>query len=318
MYPIAFLLAAWVATGTGAIGGVSVIPFEPRWEVRAVAPAAICGLVITWIFAELKLSGLSKLLLQVVSIGLFFWFAVAVAGALYSERLKNPALLLTGWAIVGLISILLVLRNFHSESTEVVGTILFISVFPLLNGIADFASFGLTRYWLRQGTKGNLLIAGIFDAIAAFVILALLGTAMIAAVHFGLPSKTSATPDIATVFKTLADPAFRAEYWWLGFVLLSTILPTLVHAAIAVLALFTLAPKKWRNHIVSLLRQGANQDSQAAKTARVYLVATVSLSAFAPLWLFWQAFTARHGGLDAVIAIFEWIAYTMGAIPQTF
>lgn len=250
--------------------------------------------------------------------------AVAVPGAIavdaISNRLGRQMESHLAWAIAGtglVLAAILITPEFSSgpDGPSGAGFILFVSLLPLINALADFASCGLTRFWLRKGTDGNLMWIGLRDALAGAIIFVALGIAIIAAIHFVRPQDGRPLFDLASLFSGLLDPATRGNYWWLGMMLFSTLLPTLAHATIAVASLFTLAPEKWRHRIADWLHKGSQGDDIAGKTGRLALCALVTLSIWLPALALCYAFTLRHGVLDWAIALFHGFAVWIGAVP---
>jgi len=124
-----------------------------------------------------------------------------------------------------------------------------IGLVPVVNAIFDFGSIGLTRWALRSGLKKvgiNTIVYSMFDLIAALLIFVMLGCFSIAVFHFvnevaaSVPS-SSGVPVIdldshpnRNIFHSLASDPER--HWWLYVTFLSTLLPTFVHASVAVWA----------------------------------------------------------------------------------
>ncbi|PJN96762.1 hypothetical protein CNY89_00625 [Amaricoccus sp. HAR-UPW-R2A-40] len=108
-----------------------------------------------------------------------------------------------------------------------------------MNAWADFASIGLTRWRLRIGVQHNLVANAILDAVAAVLILIALAFAMVATMYLLRTADGVPLYDAAALLADLRDR--RENYWWLAFMLFSTLLPTLAHLAIGAFALFTLA-----------------------------------------------------------------------------
>ena len=245
-------------------------------------------------------------------------FSGAVAVDILSRRVGRPGLLLWLWTVTGLLGACTLVTMAPGLPERPNGSpaamILFLSLLPLLNALADFASCGLTRYWLRRGVAGNLLWAGVRDAFAGAVLFLVLGCAVIATVHFVRPQDGRPLADIGAVFAGLADPATRGSYWWLGLMLFSTLIPTVLHAVVAILAFFTLAPHRWRHATADQLIAGAAGDDMAGKWARANLAVEVTVAIWLPVFVLWYAFTLRFGGLDDAIWLFRGFAVGIGAM----
>lgn len=125
-----------------------------------------------------------------------------------------------------------------------------LGILPVVNATFDFGSIGLTRWALRSGLtevgKKTLLFSG-FDLVAAIMIFIGLGCFFILVFHLVnfVALNVPLTTGIAVVnlnngqedniFHQLAAEPER--YWWLYATLLTTLLPTLVHACVAIWAL---------------------------------------------------------------------------------
>lgn len=189
--------------------------------------------------------------------------------------------------------------------------VLFLGILPLLNAAADFGSVGLTRYWLRKGVNGNLLWNAFRDAVAAFAILVLLGLAMIAAIRFARPLDGRSLVDMQGLFAALRSDAAR-DYRWLYFCFFSTLLPTVLHGAVALFGLLTLVPL-WLSHSIA----GGLRSSDPARGRLASLALSLCLAGAAtlPLFLCW-AVVALFGRpiLDSLLWLFETFAIAIGAL----
>jgi hypothetical protein len=168
--------------------------------------------------------------------------------------------------------------------------VMFLGFLPLLNAWADFASVGLTRWRLRCGVQGHLVFNAVLDAAAAAAILLLLAFAIIATVHFVSPADGLPLIDMPAVFTGLHDTP--GQYWWLGFMLFSTLLPTLIHLAIGAFALFTLVSGWLGKPIAAGLMKG---DSPEGRFASLALALCAALAVWLPCLLLWHALTLGGG-----------------------
>lgn len=201
------------------------------------------------------------------------------------------------------------------DGTDAAAVVLFISLLPLLNGLADFASCGLTRWLMRRGVAGQTVWRGVLDSVAGLGIFLVLGFAIIIVVHFVRPQNGVPLADLAAIFDGLADPETRGSYGWLLFMLATTLLPTVLHFAVAVAAFFTLYPAGLRHWIIERLESGAAGHANAGRQGQAVLALAISAAVLIPSWLLWQVFTIRHGLLDGLIAVFRLFAESIGAIP---
>jgi hypothetical protein len=93
----------------------------------------------------------------------------------------------------------------------------------------------------------------------------------------------------------LADLRVRLEdYWWLGFMLFSTLLPTLAHLAIGAFALFTLVSGWLGRPRAAGLMKGDGPEGRAASLA---LTLAAALAVWLPCLVLWLALSYGGGWL---------------------
>lgn len=215
------------------------------------------------------------------------------------QGLRRPALSLLGFSILlfALLWTVTALQDSASLDPDALTFILFLGFLPLLNAWADFASIGLTRWRLRIGVQHNLVANALIDGLAALLILIALASAMVATMHLVRTADGVPLYDAAAL---LADLRARPEnYWWLAFMLFSTLLPTLAHLAIGAFALFTLVSGWLGRPIAAGLMKG---DSPEGRIASLALSIAAALAVWLPCLLLWLGL--KHGGaplLDALL-----------------
>lgn len=217
------------------------------------------------------------------------------------------------WAAIGFAAVCGAIQLAPDLSTDAAGVMLFIGLLPLLNAAADFASVGLTRYFLAQGVVRHRPVwAAAKDLACGLIIFALLGCAIIATLHFVRPADGVPLLNLAALFADLhANPG---AYWWLGFMLFSTLLPTLAHATLGLFTLFTLAPPGLRGWIADQFEKGGAGDVVAGRYGYVALCVLATAAIVLPLYALWQAVRHSPRAVDAVIAGFEAFARLIGAV----
>ncbi|WP_152912589.1 hypothetical protein [Candidatus Rhodobacter oscarellae] len=191
------------------------------------------------------------------------------------------------------------------------GQLLFLSFLPLVNGLADFASIGLTRWSLRKGVQGMLPWSWVIDLAGAVVIFFGLGAVIILFIHMAQPGGVPLL-SLEVLFAEIKGPATRGQYWWLLFMLFSTLIPTVLHGVVAATAFFTIYPKPWRLRITAWLRD-APEDAIAARGGRVTLALAFTLAFFVPVFLIVEAVRWWPGILNGTIWVFEGFACLIGA-----
>ncbi|MBP7241348.1 hypothetical protein [Amaricoccus sp.] len=89
--------------------------------------------------------------------------------------------------------------------------LLFLGFFPLLNAWADFASVGLTRWRMRIGVQGNLVVNAVIDGVAAIAILVALALAIVATMHLVRDGEGGPLFDPASL---LVDLRAQPDNYW--------------------------------------------------------------------------------------------------------
>lgn len=248
--------------------------------------------------------------------------AVAVAGAVVvvwvGDRLGRPATGLAVWTI-GLLAVLAAVTATVAEPSarpvgEVAALLLFLGTLPILNGLADFLSLGLTRWTMRQGLReGERIWAWMLaDLAAGLALLLLLGFAIIAYVHAVRFPDGTPLADLPAVFAEIRTAP--AAYWWVYVMLFTTLLPTLLHLLVASFGgVLQLSP--WlRSHIADGLERGAQGDAVLGRWAVQWLCLAMTVSVMAPVMaagLLWV--NAEAIGL-AFLDVFEGFAWLIGVL----
>ena len=243
--------------------------------------------------------------------------AFAVAGAVnHLERRK------IGHSVVLRLSFILILFAILSiaigwfwrpENTSFEQSlVLFLFIFPVLNGVSDFASIGLTRFCLRQGLNGRAIVWGIVDVVGGLVIFALLGMSIIAYVHY---VQTPNGPLIT--LETLFDGLHSAprEYVWIMVMFGSTLLPTLLHFILILIAGgYLLIP-----HIPPLYKGLQSSASIPHMLALFFVILFWVMCFYVPYAaITWILGAYDHAILFWVLSIFEEFARGIGAISPTW
>ena len=255
-YPILAIFLNWAVTGdSGRIGAVEVLSAQPAWWRRWSLVALMTLAFVSAMLARKADRSRTLRTIQFAAFGLVVAFGFAAASAFASATAGAFAAAVSqDWlglrfgirraALLGYFLLLfaalaaVVLRSEETLDDQVRSVVLFIGFLPLLNAWADFASVGLTRWRLRCGVQGHLVFNAVVDAVAAIAIMFLLAFAIIATIHFVRPGGGAPLVNLPALFTDLRTAP--GQYWWLGFMLFSTLLPTLIHLAIGAFALFTL------------------------------------------------------------------------------
>lgn len=141
---------------------------------------------------------------------------------------------------------------------------LFLLFLPLLNAPLDWLSLGITRgvfQALRAGRHSGLLPLWltIADLLIALIFLFLIVTILIGfIVSDGLLFDRELLSIQAVLDKIRNNPS-SSDHWWIYFMLLSTLIPTLVHFALAGGAATLWLPYKWRLQLVDGLERDVHK-----------------------------------------------------------
>ncbi|WP_222611824.1 hypothetical protein [Shimia ponticola] len=241
--------------------------------------------------------------------------AGAAAAALWAKRMAERTD--STWPLVALynaflaISATVMMFNPPSSSpAEQAYPLIMLGLLPLMNTLADFASVGLTRFLLRQGLTNLGPWRATLDIIGGAAIFALLGCGAIT--YFHLVTFSDGTPifDMQTLFDGLVSNP--GAYSWLGFMLLTTLIPTALHAIIALGAIGFQQPLWLRTRLVNLLSSDVETDRAWGVAA---YCALWSCAGWAVVALLYAIATMNHGAvIEAIIAAFRAYAILIGAV----
>lgn len=207
-----------------------------------------------------------------------------------------------------------ILFNNIEQKYHILSTITILVVLPIINGIADFLSLGLTRYTLGYGIDPRQRVWAwcLFDVVGGLAILLLLGFSLIAWVAYVHPPDLSTRPLIRAQFADLR--ANSVGNWWLYLMLFTTLLPTALHLLFASFGgVLQLWP--WlRGHIADGLEAGAKGDAVLGRWAVQWLCLAMTISVMAPVMvtgLLWVNTGAIGLGF---LSLFEGFAALIGAV----
>ena len=272
----------------------------------------VMGLVlIGWLFFKGKRTdGWLGLVYTVVAVAV----AVAVAFASFAEWLRNRLdsrrKIAIYWLFFNLISICYVVfaLAFSLLYTEVriIEFFLFpvfLAILPLANALLDWVSLGITRGLLHAIHRGHhagwqalgWAVADIGLALFFLFMIASLTTLLLAGIDAAtVLSSGHQLLDLESLFNGLRKPWSR-DYGWIHFMMLSTLIPTLVHFFIAGFSgVLVLLPNWLRNWILLNFRTR----NEPRRVAFLYVSFAPLLALAAPallLWLLYVLVSANHG-----------------------
>ena len=191
----------------------------------------------------------------------------------------------------------------------------FLGVLPLINALFDVLSYAVTLSFIRRGRVSRLpWLYGFADLGVALILFLALGVTMVAVIA-GLNGLAGA--DILDLGALLRDVrAIPGSYWWLYGIAFSTILPTALHAALALLGVQGLWPKGIRRVVAGWIGNASVSQIDATRGAFA-----LGLLWAVPVWVIVAAgWTLWHFGGGAAtalaaryLAVLERVAQALGA-----
>lgn len=203
-------------------------------------------------------------------------------------RTQRRTLVLLLWYLVGCITVLVavyvspVLHSTRGQD-DPAAIVFFLAVLPMINGGLDFASFGMTRFLLRRGATTNLIKSACLDLLFALLLLVVLVIAVIGVLTYVHPPGTRALLNLDQIYTNLCTETDAT--WWATAMVLTTLVPTLLHISLGLLSLFALYPKPLRVWLARLLAAGGDGDKVAGRLGRLVLTIVLALSALLPFWV---------------------------------
>ena len=204
------------------------------------------------------------------------------------DRFNRPTIALLTFALI-LLTILFAVIDLidqfdSSESVNIRACILFLGVLPLLNGFSDYLSIGATRYLLRQAESNNLLrlraLFWLVDGMVGFFALAILALALVVFLTIFVPGDGIG---LLSLDQTLVDIKENpANYYWLGCVLFSTLLPSVIHLAVLFFSICWYLPVRVRLWIARWIKFGSEGDRVKGRVATIVLTIFCAISIWVP------------------------------------
>ena len=166
---------------------------------------------------------------------------------------------------------------------------------PIINACLDWLSLGFTRGLLTSICKGHhrmsqALLWAALDLILAMVFLLLISLSLISVIGVTNILTGEIIIDLNVIFTSLANENYK-ENFWIIFMLLSTLLPTLIHFALVGGVATLWLPRTWRRWLV----QDIETDKHKTILAWLYLSITPVVGFFLlpafMLWGLWSLLT---------------------------
>lgn len=187
--------------------------------------------------------------------------------------------------------------------------LLFYVLLPLLNVVWDWLSLGVTRsllYAIADRVHGGWLAFGwaLLDGLLALVFLFLITLTVVVGIAATnglaqLGGGCGATVlDLQLLFDGLRVDALHPDYWWLYFMFLYTLVPTVVHMVIASLSVLLWVPR----HTLQAWTQGWKDNQHEFDFPR-FALAGGYLAFIAPLALIMPV---------VLVTVLVWLLFTLG------
>lgn len=304
---------AVVAVVAAAVVFVPVIAINPAFTssfISAFAPSIVTAITIAPV--------ISHAIAITPSIALVFALAFVFAFALARQYLTTSLAIGGYWTIFNACNSALAISSmvwflvFEGSIGDNFLLQIFLVILPLINAFMDWLSLGVTRGFLyaihRRVHHGRTALAFVvFDIIVALFFLWLiisitiivLAGANAVALHEG----GEMLFDLHGVLDGLEDDPLALEYGWIHFMMLTTLIPTLIHFAVAGASAVMVFPNRWRE---SILRHWDERGD--AQTAALWYVTLVpALGLIAPLLALYglYALLSAHGGAAGMLLV-DW------------
>ena len=178
-----------------------------------------------------------------------------------------------------------------------------LGLLPLLNAVFDYLSYGVTLTLIKIGAAQrnvwSFVLAAV-DAVLAFVLLVLLGCAVVFTVALINALGSAPLLDIPAVFEDLRDPATRGSYTWLYLTLFSTLVPTGVHLVIGVFSITTWLPEAFKGWLADRMIASPETGSLGSIFGGLLAALIGAIWCFAIALLLWEGGSWIVGNIEAI------------------
>ncbi len=256
----------------------------------------------------------------------FIPLLVTFVGKLYLKAIEKCELA-AYWFIYTIVFLTASLISLQWLDNPIASTfLLFYLILPLVNTPLDWLSLGITRALLQsirfnhhQAVKA--LLWGLLDLVIALCALFLVSGAVVGIVSIANPFAVMPIVDLRATFTSLGSPDNWRDNLWIYFMLLSTLVPTTIHFALAGGAVTLSVTQKRRMQIL----KGIESNDLRAKEAWLYVSIMPAVGfVLAPTLLFYGLYWVLHWHgtwlgqilLSWATLLATWIDPTLGHISQ--
>jgi len=200
------------------------------------------------------------------------------------------------------------LPNLGNDTSTEETFLLFLTLIPLLNAPLDWLSLGISRGLLgaiasRRHTGLTAFFWALLDFLLALFFLVLVSLVTVAGIalanRMAMEGGGIEMVNLSTLLDGIAGKPADSGYYWVYLMVLTTLIPTLIHLLIASVALILhlghYAPiSRWRNTLAAKL---STQDRDSRVKASIYLTAVITIGAALPIIMMhagWRGASELH------------------------
>ena len=308
------LISAIIILGASPIVGIAATAAIAGFTtLLSIAYGAVTGVIIT----ALDLNGTTSSIETVNTISTISNVVstpiTIIAGAIavmikniqrWSYRKENKLMFWVAYNLL-FISLGIVSLAEINDPTYMLLILLWI-LLPITNAPMDWLSLGFTRGLLQAVRTGNhsgwrTLIWAAADLLLAFIFLFLITAVLVGVTALGKAVAGKTLVNIGCIISKVQTDRSAPDHWWIYFMLLSTLVPTLFHFALAGGAATLWLPRKWRTQ----LADGLEEDTHKTFAAWAYLTFTpvvgFILMPLALLGSLWWLLNTNSGALGTLL-----------------
>ncbi|MBL3562036.1 hypothetical protein [Rhodovulum sulfidophilum] len=320
----------------GAVSGAGAVAFVLALAIACVFALAVAGAFVLAFAVALAVAGAvafafagagagAGVVAFAGAVAFALAFAVESIAGLASQRQKG----LAGYAFLlcllfsASVAAIVAVPGGTAEPGEFDPRILllFLGVFPILNAVFDYLSYGVTVWLVRKGASkkgGGTLLLGAVDVLCAAMIFFALSASLVAIIEMINRLAGGTVIDVAALLDGIQNQP--EDHWWVFGMIFSTLVPTLVHLFIVALSAITWLPPWARHRIKAGIAAGRDDGGAfqvaAFATALIYTAyaALITYGVVAGLTWLWSV---REPILTTYLNAITWWAKLIGAIPAS-
>lgn len=193
----------------------------------------------------------------------FLWFIIFIIMnsyivVQYSIILINPEITIKEVYLFSFVIIIIVMLSGFFKGLHV--QILLAFYFPLINSFFDWLSLGFTRglltaIYMKSHSLRRVFSWGVIDLLIAFLFLFSLITTFVLSIKFINIISGKNIIDIHAILLSIQSSPTSVDNWWIYLMLLSTLVPTIVHFSLVGGAITLWLPKSSRLKVSSNLKK---------------------------------------------------------------